>query len=428
MKLAFVCTDKLPSPAIEGGAIQILIDGIAPIIGAEHELTIFSVSHRALPREEVRDGIRYVRFPKARYISGVAGALRRAKPAFDVVHVFNRPYNIPNYRSASPRSRFVVSLHNEMFHPEKISIPRGRWVVRAVEKILTVSDYMGSTVKVRFPQAAGKLKTVYSGVDLVAYHPPWTAEGAAVRQAMRQKYGCADKKVILFVGRLSNKKGPHILIKAFKELLAERDDLMLAIVGSKWFGDNTVDDYVRYLHRLSLPIKDKIIFTDFVKPVDIPHYYLLGDVFVCASQWQEPLARVHYEAMAAGAPIITTRRGGNAEVIDQGKTGIVLDDYRNPQAFADAIRSILSKPDKGLSMAKNARIIAEQNFGFQRVAQDLMAVYEETAKAPYRVMPPIPVERRNRRIKGKAPEGQKERKIASARISPKRLKAKPGRW
>ena len=59
----------------------------------------------------------------------------------------------------------------------------------------------------------------------------------------------------------------------------------------------------------------------------------MGDLFVCSSQWNEPLARVHYEAMAAGIPIITTNRGGNAEVMNQGKNGIIIDDYDQPKAF-----------------------------------------------------------------------------------------------
>ncbi|MEX2103902.1 MAG: glycosyltransferase, partial [Bacilli bacterium] len=73
-------------------------------------------------------------------------------------------------------------------------------------------------------------------------------------------------------------------------------------------------------------------------------HFLIGDIFVCSSQWQEPLARVHYEAMGAGLPIITTHRGGNAEVIKTGENGIVIEDYSNPQAWAATISYLLSNP------------------------------------------------------------------------------------
>jgi len=54
----------------------------------------------------------------------------------------------------------------------------------------------------------------------------------------------------------------------------------------------------------------------------------VGDIFVCASQWNEPLARIHYEAMAAGLPIITTDRGGNAEIFEDNVNGIIIKDYK----------------------------------------------------------------------------------------------------
>ncbi|MCY8887189.1 glycosyltransferase, partial [Bacillus spizizenii] len=66
-----------------------------------------------------------------------------------------------------------------------------------------------------------------------------------------------------------------------------------------------------YLRKLALPYRDHVIFTKFIPADDIPNLFLMADVFVCSSQWNEPLARVNYEAMAAGTPLITTNRGGN---------------------------------------------------------------------------------------------------------------------
>lgn len=50
MKIAYICTEKLPSPAIKGGAIQMMIDGVSPYISQEYELTIFSISDPSLPK------------------------------------------------------------------------------------------------------------------------------------------------------------------------------------------------------------------------------------------------------------------------------------------------------------------------------------------------------------------------------------------
>ena len=105
------------------------------------------------------------------------------------------------------------------------------------------------------------------------------------------------------------------------------------IIGSKWYGGNETNDYIQILKKISKELKGPVIFTGFLSPNEIPKYYSIGDIFVNMSQWREPLARVHYEAMAAGLPIITTNRGGNAEVMEEGVNGFVMNDYQNPRVL-----------------------------------------------------------------------------------------------
>lgn len=385
MKLAFVCTEMLPSPAIKGGAIQILIDGIAPIIAERHDLSIFSITDPDLPETEGMGRIKYIRFPRKGYSESVAEYLKNNSAnneSFDVIHVFNRPRVVSRYKRASPNCKFVLSLHNEMFHPQKINDEEGLRSLGSVETIMTVSNYIGDTVRNRFPDIKPRIQTVYSGVDLTVYVPIWA--GGARREDLRQKIGVQDKKVVLFVGRLSTKKGPHLLIEAMKEVLLKHPDAVLVIIGGRWFADNSVNDYVSELYSLAEPLGESVIFTKFVNPSDMPDYYLIGDVFVCASQWQEPLARVHYEAMAAGLPIITTKRGGNAEVIKHSYNGIVISDYSNTEAFIKAINKVLSNPRLAFRLGKTARRVAERNYSYERVASELLKIYEKATGQPFK--------------------------------------------
>lgn len=377
MRLAFICTEMLPSPAIRGGAIQVLIDGIAPLIAARHRLTIYSVSDPELPYYEKGDLIEYKRFDKINYSKSVARNLQIQAQPFDVAHVFNRPRNVPHYKQASPSTRFVLSLHNEMFKPAKLSVEDGLACINSAETIMTVSNFIGRTVTGRFPGAVNKVRTIYSGVDLERFQPVWSPTVQDTRTKLRHKYGLADKKVILYVGRLSEKKGPHILIEAFKQLTAKYPDLALVIVGGRWFSDNTMNDYVRSLYKISAPLRNRIVFTGHLAPREIPDYYAMADIFVCSSQWQEPLARVHYEAMAVGLPIITTNRGGNAEVVKNYYNGLVINDYKSPQAFYQALDLLLSNPMMADTIGRSARKVAEEKYGFRRVAEELLDVYEK---------------------------------------------------
>ncbi|WP_027408901.1 glycosyltransferase family 4 protein [Anoxybacteroides tepidamans] len=375
MNIAYICTEKLPSPAVKGGAIQLMIDGVAPFIAKRHQLTIFSITDPALPPQEVVNGIEYIRFPKETYEHDVANEL--ATRSFDVIHVFNRPAHVPKYKAASPESAIVLSLHNDMFSPLKISQEKAEQAIKESTFITSVSEYIKQTVIGRYRVPEQKIRVVYSGVDLEKYIPVWTEEGQSIRKRLRQKLGITNEKVILFIGRLSKTKGPHLLIQCMKDVLTKHPDAILVIVGGKWFSENGSNDYIRKLHQLSSPLHNRVIFTNYIPAEHIPHLFLIGDVFVCSSQWHEPLARVHYEAMAAGIPVITTNRGGNAEIIHHLHNGFVIDDYQNPSSFAKAIDYIFTQQKKAQNMAQIGRKQVEEQFQFQHVAARLDSIYCE---------------------------------------------------
>ena len=372
MRIAFICTEKLPSPAIKGGAIQIMLDGIIPFF-EEHQVTIFSICDQSLPEVEQHSFFKYIRFPKETYTTDVAEEIK--KHHFHVIHVFNRPSHIPMYKESSPNSSFVLSLHNDMFSELKLTKEEGLKAISCVDAITTVSKYIKQTIVRRYPQASNKVHVLYSGVDLKKYQSVYEKQGKAIRRRIRKKYNLRGKKVILFIGRLSKTKGPHLLLKALEHLINKYPDIMLVIVGGKWFSDNTVDDYVQSLFDLSSKFPANVLFTKYVPTENIPEHLVMADLFVCSSQWHEPLARVHYEAMAAGIPIITTNRGGNAEVIQHGRNGLVIYDYDNPKAFADAIDYLFSNPSKSNSFGLMGREYVKKNFQFQHVAERLQKIY-----------------------------------------------------
>ncbi|CAM3242738.1 glycosyltransferase family 4 protein [Paenibacillus lupini] len=375
MRLALICTEKLPSPAIRGGAIQIMMDGISPFLAKKHEVTIYSITDESLPNKEKRGGIQYIRFSRYHYVDDVADSL--GEQQYDVVHVFNRPALIPFYKEAAPSSRFVVSLHNEMFASGKITDKEASLTVRYVHKLTTVSQYIKNTITKRVAEAESKTVAIYSGYDPSRYSPIWSEQGSRIRSRLRSRYGVSNKKVILFVGRLSVKKGPHLLIQALSEVLKEHPDAVLVIVGGKWFSDNTVDSYGEKLLDLAEPYGNRVIFTRYISASDIPDYFTMGDVFVCSSQWQEPLARVHYEAMAAGIPVITTNRGGNAEIVKHKENGYLVKDYTSSSSFASSINHVLSYPDESKQMAIKARKFVEENHTFEKIANRLESIYME---------------------------------------------------
>ncbi|MDQ0162472.1 glycosyltransferase family 4 protein [Bacillus alveayuensis] len=374
MKIALIATEKLPVPAVKGGAIQIYLDAVGQIIAQKHDVTIFSITHPELAETEKTNGVTYVRFPEPQYIESITQYIKEHK--FDVIHVCNRPLWIEPLHEASPNTKFILSVHNEMFANEKISEEKGATCISLVSKIVTVSDYIGSTIKNRFPQASNKVQTVYSGVNVHQFYPAWTQKGREMKRQVRSKLGLEGKKVILFVGRLSKVKGPHILLQALPNIISKHPNAVMVFIGSKWFGENEINNYVKHLYTLGALYPEHVQFINFVKPDEIASLFAMSDLFVCSSQWQEPLARVHYEAMACGLPIITSKRGGNPEVIEEGKNGYVIDDFENPEAYAMVINTLLGQSNQLELMGKYGRQKVEQSFQWNHVAANLMRVYE----------------------------------------------------
>ncbi len=373
-----ICTEKLPVPPVRGGAIQTYIEGVSSILSKHHELTILGTPDPSLPDDEVVNHIRYVRTPGGLledYRVGVAQFLQ--SHSFDLIHIFNRPRLVQTVREHAPDARLVLSMHNDMFFPQKIKAAEAEAAIEELDKIVTVSDYVGRTIAESFPQAASKLKTIYSGVDLERFVPPNSKQAQEMRETIHEEYNLSSKKVILFAGRLSANKGADILVHAMSELAKEYPDIALVIVGSKWFSVDDISDYVAYVRALASRLPITVINTGFVVPDEIQKWFAAADIFVCPSQWQEPLARVHYEAMASGLPIVTTARGGNPEVIIPNENGLVVEKPEDPLAFVEHLSTLLSNPKLAKKMGEYGRELAEEKYTWNRVATEILDVWNE---------------------------------------------------
>lgn len=378
MKIVLVCTEKLPVPCVRGGAIQTYIDGILPYLSKENDITVVSVTDPSLPEQEVRDGIRYQRYAPGdsdTYYQAVANFV--AQETFDWVILYNRPKYLPLIADAAPQSRFLLSMHNEMFHAKKITPELAHRCLDRVETVVTVSQFIADGIAELFSDYQHKLKPVYAGVDLNRFQPRWVSGVQERRASLLAQNNLENRKVVLCVGRLTDKKGPHILLQAFPQVLEKHPSAVLLLVGSKWYGKNEENGYVRDLKEQAQQLGDAVRLTGFISPDQVQDYFLLGDIFVCASQWQEPLARVHYEAMATGLCILTTVRGGNPEVIIPEKNGLLVTDYENPDAFAQPINYLLSNLDLAEDMGRNGRHLSEINYSWSRVASEIMKILEK---------------------------------------------------
>ncbi|ANB61299.1 glycosyltransferase family 4 protein [Anoxybacteroides amylolyticum] len=378
MKILMVCTEKLPVPPILGGAIQTYISSILPHLRSFHDITVLGVNDPSLPDEETIEGIRYVRIPGKVFEIYREHVVRYIEShSFDLIHIFNRPRLVLPIRQAAPQAKLTLSMHNDMFDAEKIEPEEANEVIATVSGIVTISNYVGNVIRELYPQAAPKLRTIYSGVDAQRFLPGMHQKMQKIRNELRKAHGLENKTVILFAGRLSRNKGVDKLLEALPALVKKHKDLALVIIGSKWFSENKVNDYVAYVRALAGTLSIPVVTTGFVAPDEIQNWFAATDLFVCTSQWQEPLARVHYEAMAAGLPIVTTARGGNPEVIFANENGLVVENPEDPNDFVAAISQLLSDKARMKKMGEKGRGLAVSLYTWERVASELLEVWEQ---------------------------------------------------
>lgn len=377
MNVLMICTEKLPVPNIRGGAIQTYICGISDILSRQHRLTIIGRSDPDLPNEEVVNGIRYIRIDSNNfldiYIRGVIEYLESHQEQYDIIHIFNRPKMVLPVRKIAPNSRIILSMHNDMFTPKKLNNEEGHQIIETLDTIVTISNYVGATICQYYPEAETKIRTIYSGVDSSLF-VPWEQSNKAlqIRQNLRSQHQLDGKKVILSVGRLSRNKGPHVLIRALPHL--KHSDVALVIVGASWYSDNSINDYIAYIRALANRSPVPVITTGYIQAHDVHQWFSVGDVFVCTSIWNEPLARVHYEAMATGLPFITTARGGNPEII-RNQNGLLVNNPEDPLEYATYLNDLFSNMASSKQMGLRGRKLVEQNFTWNDVANQVLSVW-----------------------------------------------------
>ena len=156
-----------------------------------------------------------------------------------------------------------------------------------------------------------KIKVIYNAVDVQRYTLKSSKEEAREQLKLDPK-----ARIILTVARLAPWKGIDKVIRVLPGVLRKVPEAKYVVIGE---GDRS------NLERLTknYKVKDKVIFTGRITYSKIPYWFKSADVLVLYSGY-EGFSHVILEAMAAGIPVIASKRGGNPEAIDDGVNGLLI--------------------------------------------------------------------------------------------------------
>jgi UDP-glucose:(heptosyl)LPS alpha-1,3-glucosyltransferase len=249
-----------------------------------------------------------------------------------------------------PYHRVILWLERRMFSAD------------GCRRVIAVSRQVAGEVERDYGVAAAHVRVLYNGVDLERFHPRRRAsDGPRVRGEL----GVGDRPLVLAVGTGFARKGFDLLLRLWRETAPPEASLVLV-------GDD--ERLARYRREAAaVPLAGRVVVTG--PRNDVPALMAAADA-VCVPSRQEAFGNVVLEALAAGAPVVTTRRVGAAELLD-GELGLlVTDDPEDVVALGSGLARALGPEHERFAAAGRRRA---ETLPWSRHLDGLEAILAEVA-------------------------------------------------
>jgi glycosyltransferase involved in cell wall biosynthesis len=409
MKVGFICQpfDDC-APPVPNGSIALLTWELARRLSGSYQVTVCAPHLAEQRRTEEWEGVRFIRFglkPDRRLLDRPRGlngplsesradahsilycmfyalrcAARLRSERCDIVHIHNFSQFVPIARLLNRRAKIILHMNCDWLAQFDRHLIGAR--IRRADAIVSSSQYITDRVKARFPPYADRCVTIFNGADVHEF-ADWC----------RQEGRPGNGKRFIFVGRVSPEKGVHVLLEAFKKVLARESSAELKIIGAAQIppasfivdlhSDPVVQDlrrfyrsdYMEYLQNQSRSIPDdRVSFAGFVPHNQLPGFLREADIFVQPSVWDEPFGIPVIEAMAAGLPVVSSRSGGLPEIVVDRKTGLLVE-ANNPSALAGGMLQLLAEKNVSRSMGLAGAARVRELFSWEAVTARLKSLY-----------------------------------------------------
>lgn len=291
----------------------------------------------------------------ANLVGRLAGRLRR----IPVISSLHNPDYEPSVLQDNPRLSPVKLNMLRMLDRVSCAIGHPRFIA--------VSDYVRRSAITFLGIPPARAQVIYNAVDPKDFEP--TERSGRLRAELG--IGMNDP-VVLCVARLDPQKGLRYLIDATPALVSRFPSLRVLLVGG---GPPAIRDSLVKLAERS-GVAAHVMFLG-IQP-NVQDYLQLCDVFVLPSLY-EGLGIALVEAMAAGRPCVATRVGAIPEVVDEGRSGMLVSPG-DPAGLATAITRLLEAPALRREMGEGGRRIVLERFNVHRNIQELEELYRRVLK------------------------------------------------
>ncbi len=304
----------------------------------------------------------------------LGGALRRLRRPDIAVH-HGPHYTFPHHLDGIGS---VVTIHDLTFldHPEwhvaaKVPFFRRaiRRAARAADVVVCVSDTTAARLRELLP-VSGTVLVAPHGVDHLRFRPD---AGAAPDTDLLEPLGLrADERYVLHLGTLEPRKGIATLVGAFDRLSERRHDLRLVLAGQDGWGVDEISKAIA-----ASPQAERIGRLGYVDDAAVPAL-LRSAAAVCYPSFEEGFGLPALEALACGAPLVTTTGTAMAEFAGAAAWTVEAGDAT---ALADALEAALAAPPGELLRRREEGSRRAAAFTWERTAALHAEAYAKAALA-----------------------------------------------
>jgi glycosyltransferase involved in cell wall biosynthesis len=359
--------------AVEGGIKTHLLEIIPRLRAKGHKITLV-VNSNYKDIVEVDNICTYNPQRFARSIFSLTPAvlhdILQAIKACDLLHIHAYPHFLADYLTITRNYHhkpLVLTFHGS-FHQftdlktlylKKVHNLFMLRFAQNIEKFIAVSQAeKNQVIKRGIP--GGKVEVIYNGVS----------DSHVQIQSLQKKE--SGKKTIIYLGRLANSKNLELLVNAMPYVLKKINNAKLIIAGADWGALNTLK---KLASRLG--VTSAIGFAGEVRDEQKIDFLVSGDIFVHPSL-QDIFSISILEANAAGLPVVAFDTGGNPEMIQDGKTGILVKSF-TAEALADSIIKLLVNSKLAEKMGQDSREYTIDKFSWGKTVDRLEILYNDFA-------------------------------------------------
>lgn len=259
----------------------------------------------------------------------------------------------------------VSTFHgtNDVSPNDRFKAAKFRIIDRSMNRVVFVSESLRRAFRSIGPLRRAETRVVHNGID------PGLFRSTGDR-SFRQSLGVRDDEILVgAVGNIRVSKAYPVLLRAAALLKKQNVRCRIVIVGQ---GDDGLHDEVLAL-RSELGLDDYVIMAGFRR--DITQVMNGLDLYVLSSS-AEGFSLTTVQAMACGIPAIATRCGGPEEIVDDGKTGTLVD-VNSPEALAAAIQSLAADPARRAQFGSAGRAAVERKFTLEAMVGGYAAIYDK---------------------------------------------------